>query len=97
MGFADATLVHLAQRESLLTVFTVDHDDFEIYRIGGRRRFRILPSRWRQNTIPTFRLHRSSQHLPGRHAASGYVYDGSSPPHPTTSWLLRVDATDDVW
>ena len=45
MDFADATLVHLAQRESLLTVFTVDHDDFEIYRIGGRRRFRILPSR----------------------------------------------------
>src|SRR5438094_327607 len=45
MGFADATLVHLAQRESLLTLFTVDHDDFEIYRIGGRRRFRILPSR----------------------------------------------------
>jgi len=45
MDFADATLVHLAQRESLLTVFTVDHDDFETYRIGGRRRFRILPSR----------------------------------------------------
>ena len=45
MDFADATLVHLAQRESLFTVFTVDHNDFETYRIGGRRRFRILPNR----------------------------------------------------
>lgn len=45
MDFADATLVHLAQRESLFTVFTIDHDDFETYRIGGRRRFRILPAR----------------------------------------------------
>jgi hypothetical protein len=45
MDFADATLVHLAQRESLFTVFTVDHDDFETYRVGGRRRFRILPDR----------------------------------------------------
>src|SRR5260221_380810 len=45
MDFADATLVHIAQRESLSTVFTVDHDDFETYRIGGRKRFRILPER----------------------------------------------------
>jgi len=45
MDFADATLVHLAQRESLSTVFTIDHDDFETYRIGGRKRLRILPSR----------------------------------------------------
>jgi predicted nucleic acid-binding protein len=45
MDFADATLVHLARRESLSTVFTVDHDDFETYRIGGRKRLRILPSR----------------------------------------------------
>lgn len=45
MDLADATLVHLAQRESLLTVFTIDHDDFETYRVGGRRRFRILPPR----------------------------------------------------
>jgi hypothetical protein len=45
MDFADATLVHLAARESLSTVFTVDHDNFETYRIGGRRRFRILPGR----------------------------------------------------
>ena len=45
MDFADATLVHLAQRESLSTVFTIDRDDFETYRVGGRKRLRILPSR----------------------------------------------------
>lgn len=45
MDFADATLVHLAKRESLTTVFTIDHDDFETYRIGSRQRFRILPPR----------------------------------------------------
>lgn len=45
MDFADATLVHLARREALVTIFTVDHDDFETYRIEGRRRFRIVPNR----------------------------------------------------
>lgn len=45
MDFADATLVHLARREDLVTIFTVDHDDFETYRIGGKRRFRIVPDR----------------------------------------------------
>lgn len=45
MDFADATLVHLAQRESLSTVFTIDYDDFETYRVAGRKRLRILPSR----------------------------------------------------
>jgi uncharacterized protein len=45
MDFADATLVHLARREQLTTVFTIDHDDFETYRIEGRRRFRIVPGR----------------------------------------------------
>jgi uncharacterized protein len=43
MDFADATLVYLAKRESLSTILTVDHADFETYRIEGRRRFRILP------------------------------------------------------
>ena len=43
MDFADATLVYLAKRETLSTVFTVDHADFETYRIEGRRRFRVLP------------------------------------------------------
>lgn len=45
MDFADATLVLLAHREDLTTVFTVDHADFETYRIEGRRRFRIHPER----------------------------------------------------
>jgi hypothetical protein len=45
MDFADATLVHLARRERVATVFTIDHDDFETYRIDGRRRFRVVPGR----------------------------------------------------
>jgi uncharacterized protein len=47
MDFADATLVHIAERESLTTVFTTDHDDFETYRIGKRGRFRVVPGRKR--------------------------------------------------
>lgn len=45
MDFADATLVHLARRESLSMIFTVDHDDFETYRIEGKQGFRIVPDR----------------------------------------------------
>jgi uncharacterized protein len=45
MDFADATLVHLARREGLVTIFTVDHNDFETYRIEGKRRFRVVPDR----------------------------------------------------
>ena len=45
MDFADATLVRLAEREALSTIFTIDHDDFETYRIGGRSKFRIMPPR----------------------------------------------------
>ncbi|MFZ0284904.1 MAG: PIN domain-containing protein [Terriglobales bacterium] len=48
MDFADATLVHLAARESLSLILTVDHDDFETYRIGGKKRFTILPGRKRK-------------------------------------------------
>jgi predicted nucleic acid-binding protein len=44
MDFADATLVHLAKRESLSTILTVDHADFQTYRIEGKRGFRIIPS-----------------------------------------------------
>jgi len=43
MDFADATLVYLAERESLSVVFTTDQIDFETYRIAGKHRFRILP------------------------------------------------------
>ena len=45
MDFADATLVLLARRHALSTVFTIDFTDFETYRIEGRKRFRILPAR----------------------------------------------------
>lgn len=43
MDFADATLVHLAKRERLTTVFTVDRADFSTYRIEGKRKFRVVP------------------------------------------------------
>jgi uncharacterized protein len=43
MDFADATLVHLAEREGIQAIFTVDQNDFATYRIGGKRRFHILP------------------------------------------------------
>jgi predicted nucleic acid-binding protein len=43
MDFADATLVHLAHREHISAVFTVDFADFQTYRIVGRQRFRIVP------------------------------------------------------
>ena len=45
MDFADATLVHIARRESIQTVFTIDHDDFETYRSAGNKRFHIVPAR----------------------------------------------------
>jgi hypothetical protein len=45
MDFADATLVHLAARERLSTILTIDHDDFETYRLPGRKKFTILPRR----------------------------------------------------
>lgn len=45
MDFADATLVHLATRKSLSLILTLDHNDFETYRIGGRKQFTILPMR----------------------------------------------------
>ena len=44
MDLADATLVRLAEREGLTTILTVDRD-FEVYRIGGRKAFRVLPKR----------------------------------------------------
>ncbi len=45
MDFADATLVHLAEREGIATVFAVDRADFETYRMAKRRRFRLLPGK----------------------------------------------------
>lgn len=45
MDFADATLVHVAGREKISTILTIDHNDFETYRFGRNRKFRILPQR----------------------------------------------------
>jgi predicted nucleic acid-binding protein len=43
MDFADATLVVLAEELGTNVVLTTDRRDFGVYRIQGRRRFRILP------------------------------------------------------
>ncbi len=42
---ADAALVHLAGRDGLDTIFTLDQRDFSVYRLPKGRSFRILPSR----------------------------------------------------
>jgi predicted nucleic acid-binding protein len=44
MDFADATLVHLANRESLNAILTIDQADFATYRLAGKRRFHVLPA-----------------------------------------------------
>lgn len=43
MDLADAALVRVAERDNVRRVFTVDRRDFQVYRIHGRRRFRLLP------------------------------------------------------
>ena len=40
---ADASLVHLADRESIDTIFTLDRRDFSVYRSARHRRFRLIP------------------------------------------------------
>ncbi len=40
---ADASLVYLAEREAIETIFTLDNRDFSIYRFGKNRRFTIIP------------------------------------------------------
>jgi Predicted nucleic acid-binding protein, contains PIN domain len=42
MDLADATLVALAEERHDDTVFTLD-SDFEVYRLYGRRKFRLIP------------------------------------------------------
>jgi predicted nucleic acid-binding protein len=43
MDLTDAAIVRVAEREGIDRVFTTDRRDFGVYRISGRRRFRILP------------------------------------------------------
>ena len=45
MDFADATLVHIGNRESVSLILTIDHDDFETYRLAGNKKFTIRPMR----------------------------------------------------
>jgi uncharacterized protein len=40
---ADATLVYLAGRENIDTIFTLDRRDFSIYRSARNRSFQIVP------------------------------------------------------
>jgi predicted nucleic acid-binding protein len=41
--FADAALAHLADRENIRTVFTLDRRDFSIIRLKRNRALRLLP------------------------------------------------------
>jgi uncharacterized protein len=43
MDLADAALVHVAAREGLKRIFTLERRHFEVYRIRRRGRFIILP------------------------------------------------------
>lgn len=40
---ADAALCHLAEREHLRTIFTLDKRDFGVYRLKGNRSLKIVP------------------------------------------------------
>lgn len=41
---ADLALLHLANREGLDTVFTLDRRDFAVFRLKGRKPLRLLPA-----------------------------------------------------
>jgi hypothetical protein len=40
---ADAALIHLAARDGLDTIFTLDQRDFSVYRLPKGRAFRMIP------------------------------------------------------
>lgn len=40
--YADATLIDLAERTGVAAIATIDRRDFSVYRVRGRKRFRIL-------------------------------------------------------
>jgi predicted nucleic acid-binding protein len=52
LQFADAALAHLADREGIRTVFTLDRRDFSIIRLKRNRTLRLIPdiSSSRRNT-----------------------------------------------
>ena len=41
--FADAALAHLAERENIRTIFTLDRRDFSIIRLKRNRALRLIP------------------------------------------------------
>jgi uncharacterized protein len=43
MELADAALVRVAEREGIRTIFTVDRNDFAVYRLHGRTALAIVP------------------------------------------------------
>jgi predicted nucleic acid-binding protein len=43
LQFADAALIHLAEREGIRTVFTTDRRDFLIIRLKRNRTLRLIP------------------------------------------------------
>ena len=43
MDLADAALVTVAEREGIRKIFTVDREDFSVYRLHGRLRPNIIP------------------------------------------------------
>jgi uncharacterized protein len=43
MDMADAALVHVAEREDIRRVLTLDHRDFSVYRLSRKGRFTLLP------------------------------------------------------
>ena len=43
MDLADAALVRVAEREGIRKIFTVDREDFSVYRLHGRVRPQIIP------------------------------------------------------
>jgi uncharacterized protein len=42
--FADAMVVHLAHRENIETIFTLDRRDFLVYRTARNKPFHLIPS-----------------------------------------------------
>jgi predicted nucleic acid-binding protein len=44
MDLADASLVALAEQRGLRDIFTLDRRDFQVYRLHGRRTFRLWPA-----------------------------------------------------
>jgi predicted nucleic acid-binding protein len=43
MDLADAALIRVAEREGIRKIFTVDREDFSVYRLHGRARPTIIP------------------------------------------------------